>query len=163
MSWRCPAAVRVSAVRAKQSGRTGSCAAFCLSWVDRSPAIMQKLSARLIECKPVSAVRRWLIMASTDRQSREVAIEQSAGPAVTDDGNVVISRIGSNPVRRAGLVLTLDDALPGTGENSSWLGPSAFEKRFHSISNQGPRRSPWITGFEPRGALFRCLPGALFL
>src|SRR5580704_2845060 len=75
----------VRAARARQSGRAGSYAS-SRSWIDRSPAVAQKLAARPIEGEPVSTVRRRLIITSIDRQSRDVAIEQGAGRTMTDDG-----------------------------------------------------------------------------
>src|SRR6266542_1807749 len=50
------------------SGQAGSCA-FLRCCVDRSPAVIQKLAARAVESEPVSAVRRWLVVAAIDRQS----------------------------------------------------------------------------------------------
>src|ERR1700693_1657285 len=53
---------------------------------------MQKLATRPIEGEPVSAVRRRLIIASIDRQSREVTIEQGSGAPMTDNGQVAVVR-----------------------------------------------------------------------
>jgi len=73
------------------------------------PAIAKKFSGRPVKGKPVSAVCRRLVITPIDRQSREVAIEQGAGAAVTDDREVVaVWRPQNDPLNRA------DDACLGS-------------------------------------------------
>jgi len=73
------------------------------------PAIAKKLSGRPVKGKPVPAVCRGLVITPIDRQSREVAIEQGAGAAVTDDREVVVVRgLRNDPLNRA------DDACLGS-------------------------------------------------
>src|ERR1700688_450563 len=72
-----------------KTGRSGSCA--FLRWcVDRAPAVIQKFSTRAVEREPVSAIRRWLVVAAIDRMSREVTIEQGSGAPVTDNCQVAV-------------------------------------------------------------------------
>jgi hypothetical protein len=52
-----------------------------------------QITARPIECEPVSTIGRRLIMTSADWQPGEVAIEQCSGDPMTDNGQVAI--IGS--------------------------------------------------------------------
>src|SRR5438105_8565553 len=51
---------------------------------------MQKLAARAIESEPVSPIRRRLIIAAIDRQSREVTIEQGSGAPMPDNGQIAV-------------------------------------------------------------------------
>jgi hypothetical protein len=44
------------------------------------------------EGKPVSAIRRWLIVPPINRQPRDAAVEQGSRAAVANDGDIVVRR-----------------------------------------------------------------------
>ena len=60
--------------------------------INRLPAVMQKFSGRPVEGEPVSAIRCRLVVPAINRPSCKMAVEQSAGAAMTYNGK--IARIG---------------------------------------------------------------------
>src|SRR5438046_4459572 len=98
---------------------------------------MQKLAARAIEREPVSPIRRRLVVAAIDRQSREVTIEQGSGAPMTDNGQVIVGGLrhdlldgANNPRLGYDRRLPASDALLGRAKNASAVASNSCFARY---------------------------------
>src|SRR5437763_13630116 len=87
-----------SPATATSTGKTAADELIGTGWFMSAPAALHRSSAshHAEACgsrgrtRPVSPIRRRLVVAAIDRQSREVTIEQGSGAPVTDNGQIIV-------------------------------------------------------------------------